>query len=238
MVDRSLMGLAADRGVTICFADLDGADGLWVPEERTILVSRRLSEQRVNEVIEHELAHVAIDDQHAELDAGVWQKPSRTAALMSRRWTAPALSIAALVALVGGVTLGLTAAKSDAVPRDLTTTPLPTPSEASPQPPVATTTRITYVDSSGNTTFKTITISPSVPASPSGSASGSRSVPGPVPPRKSGQPSSTPEVVPPTMPTATTPPPSPTATPDPTTPASSPTSPPAASATVGADPTG
>jgi len=41
VVDQSLLRQAADRGVTICFADLDGADGLWVPEERTVLVSRR-----------------------------------------------------------------------------------------------------------------------------------------------------------------------------------------------------
>ena len=70
MVDQSLLRQAADRGVTICFADLDGADGLWVPEERTVLVNRGLSEAQVSEVIEHELAHVLIDDQHADLDAG------------------------------------------------------------------------------------------------------------------------------------------------------------------------
>jgi len=70
VVDQSLLRQAADRGVTICFADLDGADGLWVPEERTVLVNRGLSEAQVAEVIEHELAHVLIDDQHADLDAG------------------------------------------------------------------------------------------------------------------------------------------------------------------------
>ena len=43
MVDQSLLRQAADRGVTICFADLDGADGLWVPEERTVLVNRGLA---------------------------------------------------------------------------------------------------------------------------------------------------------------------------------------------------
>ena len=64
------MRRAADRGVTICFADLDGAEGLWVPEERTVLVNRGLSEAKAAEVIEHELAHVMIDDQHADLDAG------------------------------------------------------------------------------------------------------------------------------------------------------------------------
>src|SRR6185503_14393953 len=70
VVDQSLLRRAADRGVTICFADLDGADGLWVPEERTVLVNRALPEAKVAEVIEHELAHVMIDDQHADLDAG------------------------------------------------------------------------------------------------------------------------------------------------------------------------
>ena len=45
VVDQSLLRQAADRGVTICFADLDGADGLWVPEERTVLVNRGLSER-------------------------------------------------------------------------------------------------------------------------------------------------------------------------------------------------
>ena len=46
VVDQSLLRQAADRGVTICFADLDGADGLWVPEERTVLVNRGLPEAR------------------------------------------------------------------------------------------------------------------------------------------------------------------------------------------------
>jgi hypothetical protein len=105
VVDQSLLRQASDRGVTICFADLDGADGLWVPEERTVLVSRRLSEQEVAEVIEHELAHVMIDDQHADLDAGrdvlVGRPPLR-----SRRWVA-ALAAAGLVAVVGGVTVGI-----------------------------------------------------------------------------------------------------------------------------------
>ena len=103
MVDPSLLGLAADRGVTICFADLDGADGLWVPEERTILVNRRLSEDQVAEVIEHELGHVAIDDGHAALDAGMGiGRPG----VRSRRWTAP-LTAAAGVAMIAGLAAGL-----------------------------------------------------------------------------------------------------------------------------------
>ena len=110
MVDPSLLRLAADRGVTICFADLDGADGLWVPEERTVLVNRRLSEREVAEVIEHELGHVAIDDQHADLDAGVSRPPPAP----SRRWAA-ALTAAACLAVVGGLTAGLTHDPEDAI---------------------------------------------------------------------------------------------------------------------------
>ncbi|HVC74518.1 MAG TPA: DUF6782 family putative metallopeptidase, partial [Mycobacteriales bacterium] len=103
MVDQSLLRQAADRGVTICFADLDGADGLWVPEERTVLVNRGLSEAQVAEVIEHELAHVLIDDQHADLDAGkevlVGQPPSQG----RRRETVALAAALGLVAVVGGV---------------------------------------------------------------------------------------------------------------------------------------
>jgi hypothetical protein len=111
VVDQSLLRQAADRGVTICFADLDGADGLWVPEERTVLVNRGLSEAQVAEVIEHELAHVQIDDQHADLDAGkevlVGQPPSP-----GRRREAVALAAAlGLVAVVGGVMYGIHTAR-------------------------------------------------------------------------------------------------------------------------------
>ena len=111
MVDQSLLRQAADRGVTICFADLDGADGLWVPEERTVLVNRGLSEAQVAEVIEHELAHVLIDDQHADLDAGkevlVGQPPAQ-----GRRREAVALAAAlGLVAVVGGVMYGIHTAR-------------------------------------------------------------------------------------------------------------------------------
>ena len=97
MVERSLEQLAADRGVTICFADLDGADGLWVAEERTILVNKGLPEHQVVEVLEHELAHVAIDDGHAAVDAAVRRRPSGSA-----RWAA-ILSAAASVGLLTGV---------------------------------------------------------------------------------------------------------------------------------------
>jgi hypothetical protein len=113
VVDQSLLRQAADRGVTICFADLDGADGLWVPEERTVPVNRGLSDAKVAEVIEHELGHVMIDDQHADLDAGkdvvVGRPPSR-----ARRPETVALAAAVgLVAVVGGVMYGLSTARGD-----------------------------------------------------------------------------------------------------------------------------
>lgn len=111
MVAQSLLRQAADRGVTICFADLDGADGLWVPEERTVLVNRGLPDEKVAEVIEHELAHMMIDDQHADLDAGkdvlVREPPPQ-----GRRREAAALAAAlGLVAVVGGVMYGIHTAR-------------------------------------------------------------------------------------------------------------------------------
>jgi len=132
VVDPSLLRLAADRGVTICFADLDGADGLWVPEERTVLVDRRLSERQVAEVIEHELGHVAIDDQHADLDAAVGRPPPPS----SRRWAA-ALTAAACLAVVGGVTAGLTLDDSrGGIREDPVVAPTAQPLTAGPPPSV------------------------------------------------------------------------------------------------------
>ena len=220
------MGLAADRGVTICFADLDGADGLWVPEERTILVNRRLSESRVNEVIEHELAHVAIDDQHADLDAGVWEP--RPAAglfgngLFGKRWATPVLSAAAFVALVGGVTLGLTAAIPDGTPREMTNGgPLPIPSESG-ELPGPTTSLSPSVDADGNTHYHTVTITPRARVTPTATTTAtvtaSRSVPE-NPPATRRPAGTTPTLDPGATsppPTATTaaPTPAPTSTPD------------------------
>lgn len=132
VVDPSLLRQASDRGVTIAFADLDGADGLWVPEERTVLVSRRLSESEVARVIEHELTHVMIDDQHADLDAGkdvlLGHPPVR-----GPRWAAAALTAAALLAVVGGVTYGVAKATGGA-PKDQLAPTLPglTASESAP----------------------------------------------------------------------------------------------------------
>ena len=158
------MGLAADRGVTICFADLDGADGLWVPEERTILVSRGLPEHRVNEVIEHELAHVAIDDQHAELDAGVYRPPpGPLQTLLAKRWATPALSAAAFLALVGGVTFGLAATLPDGNAEVISPTPGTT------EGPISLPSGLTVspsVDASGRTVYVTVSTSPGRPGTP------------------------------------------------------------------------
>jgi hypothetical protein len=95
VVDRSLETLAADRGVTICFAALDGVDGLWLPDERTILVSSQLGDRRAAEVLEHELTHVAIEDGHAALDAAVRRRGGRT------RLAVVSTAAACLVLLVG-----------------------------------------------------------------------------------------------------------------------------------------
>jgi hypothetical protein len=112
VVAQSLLRQAADRGVTICFADLDGADGLWVPEERTVLVNRGLSEAKVAEVIEHELAHVMIDDQHADLDSGKEVLVGQPTSVPGRRREMVALAAAlGLVAVVGGVMYGIHTAR-------------------------------------------------------------------------------------------------------------------------------
>lgn len=123
MVDPSLLRQAADRGVTICFADLDGADGLWVPEERTVLVSRRLTEAQVAEVIEHELTHVAIDDQHADLDAGRDVLLGHPPVADRPRLLPALLTGAALIAVVGGVGLGLAKATDGRVKQEQVVAP-------------------------------------------------------------------------------------------------------------------
>jgi hypothetical protein len=98
VVDRSLETLAADRGVTIVFADLDGVEGLWLPDERTILVSRRLSDRQAADVLDHELSHVDIEDGHAALDAAVRARTRRTKFAIG-------LSAAAITALLLGIRL-------------------------------------------------------------------------------------------------------------------------------------
>jgi hypothetical protein len=93
--DISLEALAADRDITICFTDLDGADGLWLPEERTILLRHGLSKRRAAEVLQHELGHVDIEDGHAALDAAVHKHVGRI------RWTVATTAAASIALLVG-----------------------------------------------------------------------------------------------------------------------------------------
>jgi hypothetical protein len=168
VVDPSLLRLAADRGVTICFADLDGADGLWVPEERTVLVNRSLSEREVAAVIEHELGHVAIDDQHADLDAGIGRPPPAA----SRRWAA-ALTAAACLAVVGGVTAGLARNPGGAVQEDPVVAPSVPPLTAAPPGPgeVFRTSVVSGPD--GLPVTRTVTLTATQTATPTASSAGS-----------------------------------------------------------------
>lgn len=182
VVDPSLLRLAADRGVTICFADLDGADGLWVPEERTVLVNRRLSEREVAEVIEHELGHVAIDDQHADLDAGVRRPPPAS----SRRWAA-ALTAAACLAIVGGISAGLARAPGSTIKEGPVVAPSAPPLTAAPPGPQVTTTRVMGPD--GRLLVRTVILTatpsattPAVTTAGGGAPTGTRPATLPAPP--------------------------------------------------------
>ena len=185
MVDPALLRQAADRGVTICFADLDGADGLWVPEERTVLVSRRLSEREVAEVIAHELAHVAIDDQHADLDAGRDVRIGHPVRSGRSRVVAVAVTASALFAVVGGVSFGLANASGDPVRPEPVVAPSPGGSVATaPQAPAAGDPMVRTTPSwgaDGRIVVITITLTatPSVPAGSSPVARRSSTAPVP-----------------------------------------------------------
>jgi hypothetical protein len=175
VVDPSLLRQAADRGVTICFADLDGADGLWVPEERTVLVNRGLSEAQVADVIEHELAHVMIDDQHADLDAGrdvlVGRPPSR-----SRRSVAVAMTAVGLLAVVGGVWLGVSRATAGDKHDQVAPNPAPglsAPDESGQPVPMPSTTVIRTRLPDGRIIARTVVLTATAPVpTPSASATG------------------------------------------------------------------
>lgn len=233
MVAQSLLRQAADRGVTICFADLDGADGLWVPEERTVLVNRGLSEAQVAEVIEHELAHVQIDDQHADLDAGkevlVGQPPPQG----RRRETVALAAALGLVAVVGGVMYGIHTArgpvKQDQVAPNPSGPGLTVQESGDPKPSLSPSRgpdgQIVYV-----------TVTPPAPPGATGppfipstaSPTATKPVPRPTATRPSASPPGAP---PPTTspspaPPPTSDPPAPT-TPPPTDPTTDPTTPPA-----------
>lgn len=162
MVDRSLESslesLAADRGITICFADLDGADGLWLPEERTILLSRGLSRRQAADVLEHELSHVDIEDGHAALDAAMHRRLGRTHLAVA------GTAVACLVVLIG---IGLRgpsrpAGNSHTVP-PVAVAPSPTAAGAQPTPTAAPPTQVITVG--GQIRTQTVTVTPSTPAS-------------------------------------------------------------------------
>ncbi len=218
VVDPSLLRQAADRGVTICFADLDGADGLWVPEERTVLVNRGLSDDAVAEVIRHELAHVAIDDQHADLDAGRDVLGGHPPPRRTGPWTV-VVAAAGLVAVVGGVVLGL--AKAGVPGREPLVGPAPTglltPSEGGefPQPdPTVVVTR----DSSGRVITVTIVLTPSPLARVTAGSLVPRATATSAAPRTSARPGPTPSVTRSSLPASSSsaPQPAPTPTPKPT----------------------
>jgi hypothetical protein len=239
VVDPSLLRQASDRGVTICFADLDGADGLWVPEERTVLVNRGLSEAKVAEVIEHELTHVMIDDQHADLDAGrdvlIGRPPLR-----SRRWVV-GLAAAGIVAVVGGVTLGMKANGGPADEQVAPPQPGLTASESGQAPPSPVLSPSVGPD--GRIVYVTVTaparsapaVSPS--GTPAGTPASTRSPMATSPAPKATVPAPPPATVSPTPPPASIPANPPvTPTPDPTTPeAPVDTTPPGAGASLPGD---
>jgi hypothetical protein len=221
VVDRapepSLESLAADRGVTICFADLDGADGLWLPEERTILLAHGLSRRRAAEVLEHELSHVDIEDGHTALDADMHRRLGRT------RWTVAATAAASL-ALLAGLQL-----KSDPRPaadsRQVAPVAVaPSPSVAAPPPALTTAPPTKIILVGGEVRTQTVTVTPTGTPSPSPTPSVGRSVAVPPVTTRPGSPPTSPTVTagggplvtttpPPTTtdPPVTTLPPSPTA---------------------------
>jgi hypothetical protein len=215
VVDPSLLRLAADRGVTICFADLDGADGLWVPEERTVLVNRRLSEREVAAVIEHELGHVAIDDQHADLDAAVGRPPPPP----SRRWAA-VLTAAACLAVIGGVTAGLAGhdATLDDGPVVAPSVPPLTAQPPAPEPAVST----VVIGPDGRMLVQSGTPSAAPRATTSAATSAGRVAPPTARPSPTGSASPQPSPTTP-APTTTEPPDTGTPTVTPTTPSPEPT---------------
>jgi hypothetical protein len=225
VVDQSLLRQAADLGVTICFADLDGAEGLWVPEERTVLVSRGLPDAKVAEVIEHELAHVMIDDQHADLDAGkdvlVGRPPAR-----HRRPQTVALAAVSLVVVIGGAMYGVNAARdgSNQVAPNPDATGLTAQESGGPRPTTspsrAPNGEIVYVTvfpsaPTPNSTGSPLDLpSPSVSATkPAPTPTVARSTAGAPPPQQ--QQTTSPAAPPPVQPTSDPAPPV-TPTPDPT----------------------
>jgi hypothetical protein len=160
VVDPSLLRQAADLGVTIAFADLDGAEGLWVPEERTVLVNRGLSDAQVARVIEHELTHVAIDDQHADLDAGREVLLGRPPAGRTGP-AAMALAGVSILAVVGGVAFGIDRLATGDRGEQVVGPPKPGLTAEESGAPRPTTTVIRTQDSQGRVILVTIGVTPS-----------------------------------------------------------------------------
>jgi hypothetical protein len=223
VVDRSLEGLAADRGITICFADLDGAaEGLWLPEERTIMLARGLSSRRAAEVLEHELSHVDIEDGHAALDAGVGQRR-----VVRARWAVAGTAVACLALLLGITRLSDQPVRTESVPEApvVAVDGTPSPPPAAPTVTTAPTTTVgtRVVDAEVRTRTVTVT-APATTARPPASAAETtipRVAPGPSGPQvvDSGEPSETPSVLPggnPTPTTTTSPSPDPSGSTSPT----------------------
>jgi hypothetical protein len=168
--DISLEALAADRDITICFTDLDGAEGLWLPEERTIMLARGLSRRRAAEVLQHELGHVDIEDGHTALDAAVHRHAGRI------RWTVATTAAASIALLVGfKATQPHPQRIADSRPA---LAPVPTQtSQTSQRPLVRAPSSTKVIRVSGGVRTETVTVTPSAPTTPlstpdsSGSAS-------------------------------------------------------------------
>jgi hypothetical protein len=167
-LDSSLESLAADRGITICFADLEGADGLWLPEERTILLARGLTSKQAADVLEHELSHVDIEDGHAALDAAMHRPVGRA------RW-AVAGTVAASMALIVGIQQFESKPGADSHPAPpVAVAPSHTAGNPPPTSAGSPSTRVIMVN--GEIRTQTVTVTPPPPASPTGTPVSTRAV--------------------------------------------------------------
>ena len=177
MVDRSLETLAVDRGITICFVDLDDVDGLWLPDERTILVNSRLDDRRATEVLDHELAHVDIEDGHAALDASVRRRTGRTRLATAGTAAACLLVLAAVRVLLPGQQAGHHP-RPEPVAGQTTAPPQTDP----PQPPAVPATTVVTQVFNGEVRTETVTVQPRTATAaprltPTGQTPGGRAVP-------------------------------------------------------------
>jgi hypothetical protein len=198
-LESSLESVAADRGITICFADLDGADGLWLPEERTILLARGLSSRQAADVLEHELSHVDIEDGHAALDIAMHRRIGKT------RWAAAGTAAASLALLIGIKTQVTARPTADSHPVPPVAVAPSRTAAGQPAPTTAPPTKIIMID--GEVRTRTVTVTPSASASRVLSPSASRPNSGAATPTKAGAPPTATSTPPGLGPTGTTPPP-------------------------------